>query len=152
MLTDQFESELGIRGIIFLATGREGVAKLGQHTRIDRVKDQVIILQERIDQAAFRWLQADGNCATRKSRRQLSSSVVNRFRHMFYDTVFCLVSTGSPYTKSVLRVCPVDAYQGGIACVMGHSVVPQSIHFWQPEHAGCISAKALESNPQRDSI
>jgi hypothetical protein len=143
MLPDQFESELSIRGIILLATWREGFAELRQHPWIDGVKDQVVIRQERIDQAAFRWLQADGNVATRKSRSQLSSPVVNRCRHRPHHAVFFLFNTGRPSTTIVLRVCPVDAYQGGIFCVTSHSVVPQSIHFWQPEHAGCISAKAL---------
>ena len=90
MLPDQFESERGIRGIILLPTWREGFAKLGQHARMNGVKDQVVILQERIDQAAFRWLQADGNVATRQSRSQLSGPVVNRFRHRPYDAVFFL--------------------------------------------------------------
>jgi hypothetical protein len=123
MLPDQFESELSIRGIILLATWREGFAELRQHPRIDGVKDQVLILQERIDQAAFRWLQADGNVATRQSRRQLSSPVVNRFRHRPHHAVFFLFSTGRPSTKIVFRICPVDAHQGGIACVMSHIVV-----------------------------
>jgi hypothetical protein len=152
MRPDQFESALGIRGIILLTTWREGCATRGQHARMNRVKDHVIIRQERIEQAAFRWLQADGNVATRKSRRQRSGPGVNRFRQMPDHAVCFLVSTGRPSTTIVLRVGPVDAHQGGRACVIGHRVVPQSIHFWPPEHAGCIAAKALSSSPQRHRI
>jgi hypothetical protein len=123
MLPDQFESSLGIRGIILLAAWREGFAKLGQHARIHGVKDQVVILQEHINQAALRWLQANGNFTTRKSRRQLSGPVVNRFWQMPHHAVCFLFGTGRPSTTIVFRVGPVDAHQGGISCVMRPIVV-----------------------------
>jgi hypothetical protein len=70
--------------------------------------------------------------------------VVNRFRQMAHDAVFFLCSTCRPSTKIVLRVCPVDAHQCGICCVMAHVCASSpSMNSWQPEHAGCISAKAL---------
>jgi hypothetical protein len=68
MRADQFQHQLGIGGIILLAAGRQRFTTLGQHPRIDGVEDQVVILQERIDQAASRWLQTDGNGAARQQQ------------------------------------------------------------------------------------
>ena len=117
MLADQFQQQLGIRRIILLAAWRSCFAELGQHPRVDGVEDSAVILQERIYQAAFRLFQTDDKLSPRKSSRQSSGPVVNRFRHMPYNAVCFLFSTHRPSTNIVLCVCPVDAHQCGRLCM-----------------------------------
>jgi hypothetical protein len=96
MLADQFQQQLGIGGIVLLAAGRQRFTKLGQHPRIDGVEDQVVILQKRIDEAAFRWLQTDGNLATRKSIGQSSGLLIDVLRHRPHDPICFLFGPRRP--------------------------------------------------------
>jgi hypothetical protein len=128
MFTDQFESALGIRGIILLAAGGQCFTKLGQHPRIDGVEDHVVILQECVDQAAFRLFQTDGNRTTWKSIGQSSNPVIDLLGPRPYDPVFFLFGRGRPSAEIVLRVCPVDAHQGGVICVMAHARASSPVH------------------------
>jgi hypothetical protein len=124
MRADQFQPQLGIGGIILLAAGRQRFTKRGPHPRMDGVEDHVVILQERRDQAAFRWLQTDGNRTTRQSIGQSSGPWVDLLRYLPHDPVCFPFGPCRSSAEIVLRVGPVDAHQGGIVCVMRHIVVP----------------------------
>ena len=88
----------------------------------------MVILQECVDQAAFRWLQTDGHLTTWKSIGQSSHSMIGLLGHRPDDPVCFLFGRGRPSAAIVLRVGPVDAHQGGIICVMAHARISSPVH------------------------
>src|SRR5204863_2156413 len=61
VVTQQFECELGVGGIILRTARREGLAVFGKRRRIDWKQDQKVVLLQRIDQGSFADLETDGN-------------------------------------------------------------------------------------------
>jgi hypothetical protein len=95
MPPEELQRQLGIRGIIFVPTGRKGFAKLGQGPWTDRIQHQKVILQQGIGQTAFGLLQTHRNLSPGKLLGESSGPCLDRFRRVADGPLpICLIARG----------------------------------------------------------
>src|SRR2546427_3537677 len=103
------QSQVGIDRVVLGVAGVEGFSKTSQALWIDRIEDQVLVLQECIKQRAPGLLQADGDFAVAEAGAQAIGPSGQGFGGMLEGGALDLIGAGSTQANSVLFVAPVQA-------------------------------------------
>src|SRR4029450_6010893 len=104
MMAEQLKQIVRILRIIFGPAGRECLTVLGQRGGVDRVEDQKVVLQERIDQWPARLLQADSDLLAGKTGAQRSGPCLKLFWGVLEDEVFFLAGRSIKQTDIMLGI------------------------------------------------
>jgi hypothetical protein len=104
MMEEQLEQIVSILRVIFGPAGRERFTVLGQRGRVDRVEDQKVILQERVDQWTTRLLQTDRNLLSGKAGAQCGGPCIKLFWGVLEDQGLFLAGRDVNQTDIVLGV------------------------------------------------
>src|SRR5918996_445169 len=104
MVEEQLEYIVCIPRIIFGPAGRERFPVLGQRGGVDRVEDQKVVLQERVDQRTTRLLQTDRNWLSGKAGAQCGGPGLKLFRSVLEDAGRFLARCHVKETDSMLGV------------------------------------------------
>src|SRR5215470_18340822 len=128
MVEEQLEQIIRILRIIFGAAGRECFPVLSQGGGVDGVKNQKVVLQERIDQKTPRLLQTDGNGLSDKAGAQGSSPGLKGFWGVREDARLCLTGRHVKQTDIMFGIGPINGDQGSKLFHISSSCWGDTVH------------------------
>jgi hypothetical protein len=123
----QCELECGVRGGVFGAAGREGVAIPRQRQGIEREEDQKVILAQGEDKGAFVEFETDGYGLAVEPRAQRGDPRVDGLGGVLELEAFTFCGASRLEAPIMFGISPVDTHKGCkyFVCYMRHASSPR---------------------------
>ncbi len=112
MRAHQFQQQAGIGRVALGAAGGKGLAVARQALGRHRIKQQEIVIHQRVDHRSPRLFQRQGDPALRKAGSKSGDPGVQDFRFLFHRERFRNLGTDGLQTNFMALVGPVQAHPG----------------------------------------
>ena len=113
MLGEDFQNLVGIQRVALGAAGFEGLAELGHRRGVERVEDQEVVGQQRMNQRAARLLQGHGDGLAAEAFQQAGHPRADDFGFLFQGAGFFFALPRDLQAEGMFLIGPIDRQEGG---------------------------------------